>query len=182
MIIKSIARVIVIVFVVSLSSCNWVQKPMGVQDCIILPDSLPRMFGPKCLAESSLPESNSKMIVFLDSLGCSCRIAYLVDYNLFVDYSEFMGEDSFVPIVIVATRVDNREEIIQELGFSRFMGYLFVDSLNFFESNNASLVRKAGWSIYLTDSSGKMFSAENPLNDHQTWNRWRVQIESLNNH
>ena len=145
---NKIALLLPVVFLITLFlSCD--PKPTTESEKLIfLPDSLPGLDNNLWFDNISLPTAKSKMIVFLDSLGCSCRINYLVDYNLFWEYSELLGVSNFVPIVIVATRQNNFNEIITDLKFSRYNGTVFIDSLNVFQSCNESYVNKGQWSVY----------------------------------
>ena len=178
---NKIALLLPVVFLITLFlSCD--PKPTTESEKLIfLPDSLPGLDNNLWFDNISLPTAKSKMIVFLDSLGCSCRINYLVDYNLFWEYSELLGVSNFVPIVIVATRQNNFNEIITDLKFSRYNGTVFIDSLNVFQSCNESYVNKGQWSVYLTDAHCKVILFDNPLRDSKVWIQYRKVIESLLN-
>lgn len=166
-------RWIALMLVVTSTSCFMCKKreppSTGKLEEIILVDSLPLLSGNK-LTLAPLPQSPARMFIYLDSIGCSCRISYLVDYNLFIDYSELIGEEHFVPFVIASIRTNDSRNVVELLQYSRFNGQIFVDSAGVVCKNNPAMVTDGDWGVYPLDPEGRIARSGNPISDKALWN------------
>lgn len=144
-----------------------------------LVDSLPRLQLKKTVKEA-LPSAPARMVIYLDSIGCTCRTDYLVCYNQFVDYSQLLGEDSFSSFVIYSVRLKDKRDIIEALQYSRFEGPMFVDSSGVIPTLNDSLnLEEGGWNVFLIDKKDSIIMSGVPDPDTNPWPYWQMKIDSL---
>lgn len=173
---------LVLMLVATRASCSFHKKcePPSAEklEKIILVDSLPLLSGNKQTL-APLPEGPARMFIYLDSTGCSCRISYLVDYNLFIEYSELIGKAHFIPFVIASIRTNDSRNVVELLQYSRFNGQIFVDSVGVVCKNNPAMVTDGDWGVYLLDSQGGIARSGNPISNKELWSSYKMAIDSL---
>lgn len=125
-----------------------------------------------------MPDSlreKTKFIVYVDSTGCSrCRISRFVRY---VDIFRLSDEtQAFVPILLVSTRKQDREDMIEHLlQIELPLPVFFDDESAYLQDNPAVLV--GGKSIAVTvDGAGKVLLVGDPSEDEKLMAKFRHEI------
>ena len=144
---------------------------------VVFPDSLQAVVGGRTVENLGLTDSAAKLVVWIDSIGCtSCALQHLDPWYEVTDYAGQVGQGFQVVFLLSPKRAD-RNTIGRSTTLFRYP--MYVDRESRFEALNPAVPKDSRLHVFLLDSANRVVLVGSPIGNPRLWELYKQQIEKL---
>ena len=180
--------IVIAVILFSLFSCGSSGNTYKVPDLnsfvgteIILPTNITAQTLGRDTTVDAIFYTDAKVLIYLDSLGCSSCRAGIDDWKKFIDETkEFIDNEKLSFLIYLSPNKKSKRAIHYTLIEKDFDYPVFMDLGYEFNSLNSNIpTSNSSFIMFLLDRQNRVVLAGNPVQNPQLWERYKTEIKRL---